>query len=421
MRKTTYRWLLGLTATALCAAAAPGDAATIAAKGWQAPVLVSDRKASRETSLVLNPKNENHMLICDPSGVPAAVDGQSWFYRTTDGGKTWSYLDVETDSTDTRTATFEGGDCDVAYDAGGTMWTADTWVGNLSIGHSRNGEEWTGTALATTTPVVDRPWIVGGPPGTLYVSYHDLQCCSPSAMWFTKTTDYGKTFSRAVPITTANEQGAYTWEGNFVVAPNGKDIHLVYSRRLLGMIDAGTPEIIALATSRDGGATWSSRTIANLPRETSSIYPSIGLDAGGQLHVVWAQPRGGDNPIFYTTSKNSGAAWTKPVALNPGVSGYAPWVVGGKKGQARIAWLGTPDHDPGNDSPWYFYVAKIDPGRKPVVGRTTTRPLWTGNQTIPEFEMVRLDKRGRMHLGMSVNAGTNANKRWAVYYQREAG
>jgi len=179
-------------------------------------------------------------LICDPSGVPNTDHGQSYFHLSTDGGRHWKPTNVETSSTDSRKAAFEGGDCDVTFDKGGTMYSADTWLGDLSIGHSTDhGESWQGTALSGTSPIVDRPWLVGGPKGTLYVTYQDLQCCSPAAMWFMKSTDYGQTFTPAVSITTADPGGAYTWEGNFVVSPSGQDLYLVYSRRS----SAGVPMI----------------------------------------------------------------------------------------------------------------------------------------------------------------------------------
>lgn len=421
-RNVALRLALGLGVAALCVSAVPGaTAGRLAAKGWEEPVLVSKTRAHRETSLAINPRNERDMIVCDPSGVPATGTGQSYFHRSVDGGRKWKYLTVESSDTDTRTYAFEGGDCDVAYDSGGTMWTADTWLGNLSIGHSRDGESWEGSALSVSAPVVDRPWIVGGPPGTLYVTYHAVQCCTPSAMWFTKTTDYGKTFSPAVPITTVSPDGAYTWEGNFVVANKGKDLYLVYSRRVGGVAETQFGEIIALAESHDSGLTWTSRTIAKLPRETTSIYPAIARDAGGHLHVVWATARDDDDPVFYTTSKDGGATWSKPRALNPGKSGYAPWVAGGKKGQARIVWLGSPE--PKQGERWYFYYAKVDGGRVTKTGTTTRKPIWEGSQTWPEFEMVRLDKAGRMHIGMSVftapaNGGNNGV--WATYYQRES-
>jgi len=420
LRKTTYRLILGLSAATLAVSAVPGSAHHVAAAGWQAPVLVSATQANRETSLVVHPQNPDEVFLCDPSGVPAVFDNQSYFHRTTNGGATWSPVRVETLATDTRQYTFEGGDCDVAYDAGGTLWSADTWLGNLSIGHSADGVNWQGTALATTAPVVDRPWIVGGPPGTLYVTYQDLQCCSPSAMWFTKTTDYGATFSPAVPITTfASADGPYTWEGNFVVANGGNDIYLVYSRRLqsgAGVVVNGLPAVISLASSHDGGATWASTDIARIPRETSSIYPSIGMDAGGYLHVAWAAPRASDNPIFYTSSSDGGSTWSSVVTLVNGKTGQAPWVAGGPAaGQAAIAWLGSPDAVAGPFSDWYFYVAKVN-GSSVSVATTTTDPVWTGEQVVPEFEAVRYDKNGKLHLGMSVFQAPN---QWAVFYQRE--
>ena len=420
-RSVRHRLILGAAGAALLAAAAPGTARPSTATKWEPPVLVSAEKASRETSLAVNPRNPDHLFVCDPSGVPATNERQSFFHRSTNGGRTWQYVRVETAATDTRQHTFEGGDCDVAYDDGGTMWSADTWLGNLSIGYSRDGKTWEGTALAVTAPVVDRPWIVGGPPGTLYVTYHDLQCCTPAVMWFTKTTDYGKTFSPAVPITSAGPEGAFVWEGNFVLANGGKDLYLVYSRRVAGITSvAGTPMTMLLAESHDSGLTWSSRVIATIPRETTSIYPAIAMDAGGWLHVVWAAPRADDDPVFYTTSKDRGRTWTEPRVLNSGKSGYAPWVAGGKRGEARVVWLGSPQ--PKEAQRWYFYVAKVAGDRVTELATTTRKPIWEGRQTVPEFEMIRLDKQGRMHIGMSVFT-TRANgtgSRWATYYQREA-
>lgn len=420
--KRAERVLVAATSVALCAAVAPSSSAgRFGGKGWDDPVVISRTQASLEISLAINPRDERQLAVCGPAGFPAVADGQSYFHRSVDGGRRWSYLDVETAATDTRSAAFEGGDCDVAYDAGGTLWVADTWLGNLSIGHSRDGRTFQGSAVTTTAPVVDRPWLVGGPPGTLYVTYQDLQCCTPSVVWFTRTTDYGTTFTSPVPVTTATPAGAYTWQGNLAVAPGGRDLYLVYSRRSLPVQLSGTLTI-AVAASHDGGATWTSRHVANLPNDTSSLYPSMAVDAGGRLHAVWSLERNGDMPVFYTTSKDRGMTWSRPRALNPGGGAVAPWVAGGKKGQARIGWLGTPLHTHGG---WeaYFHYAKVDDGRTVGSGPTTTRPIFIGSVSTPEFGMVRLDRQGRLHLAMAVQLGgtRTTSGRWAFYYQRETG
>jgi hypothetical protein len=423
-RAHTRLAVASLASLGALALAVPGRAA-LPATAFNPPVLVSGTQAARETSLVIDPTNSQRAFVCDPSGVPAS-SGQSYFHVSSDGGKKWSYKKVEP-GTDTRSAAFEGGDCDVAYDAAGTMYTADTWLGNLSIGHSTDrGQSWNGVAVSGTSPVIDRPWLVGGKKGELFVSYQDLQCCTPSAMWFMKSTDFGMTFTPAVPITTGDASGLYTWEGNFVVAPSGQDLYLVFSRRTSGAVSTGpSPETIWVTQSHDGGATWTPHLVATLPHETTTIYPQIGMDAGGVLHVVWSAPAAKGNPISYTSSRDKGLTWAAPVALNPGKVGWAPWVVGGKKaGTAAVVWLGSPDPKATSKttSPWYFSWAKVTlSGSTPKVtwGNTTTRPIFEGKQVEPEFEMVRSDTKGKLHLGMSVYRTVGKKTDWSVYYQSE--
>ncbi len=414
-----------LAGATLLAVGAPGEAAGIATRGWDPPVLVSASLASRETSLALNPADEKLMLICGPSGAPSTDNGQSYFHRSTNGGRKWATVNVETAQTDPRKYAFEGGDCDVAFDEGGTMYSADTWLGNLSVGHSTDkGKTWDGTPIAVSAPIVDRPWLVGGPKGTVYLTYQDLQCCSPSAIWFTKSTDYGKTFSPVVPVATAGPAGVFTWQGNFVVSKSGQDLYLVHSRREtpgLTSVDGTGGEIVTVVASHDGGTTWTPHDVATLTDRTASIYPSIGMDAAGYLHVVYSAPRDGDLPVWYSISKDEGATWSRARPLKSGATGVAPWVVGGKAGEAAVVWLGSTDPNAlgSDEAPWYFYWARVTRGgTRFATGRTTTRPMYVGAQPVPEFEMVRLDQAGRMHIGMCV---FNEDADWWVfYYQRES-
>jgi len=397
---------------------------------WGDTVLVSPNRAHRETSLALSPTDPNLLFICDPSGVPNTTYNQSYFHRSTNGGKNWAYLDVEGPNTDPRNYAYEGGDCDVAFDAGGTMYSADTWLGSLSVGHSTDGgNTWTGTSLAATSPIVDRPWLVGGPAGTIHVSYQDLQCCMPSAMWYTRSTDYGQTFLPAVPITAAGPEGAYTWEGNFAVSPNGQDLYLVYTRRmtnnLTNGLDQSGPESVWVAASHNAGLTWESKLVARMPNPASYLYPSIAMDKGGFLHVVFASRTDEDRPIWYAFSKDQANTWTAPLAIRRGESGYSPWVAGGDAGEAAITWYGSqvPMASMSDSVPWHFFWAKVsgaDAGMPTLSsGTTTTTPMFTGVSGIPEFEMIQLDSEGRMHIGMSAYRRQGVTTTWAIWYQRE--
>ncbi|MFN2587729.1 MAG: sialidase family protein [Actinomycetota bacterium] len=402
------------------------------ARGWQPPVLVNADQAHRETSLAINPRNEKVMLACAPSGVPNTQHNQSYFHVTRNGGRTWEPVRVENDdANDPRKYTFEGGDCDVAFDEGGTMYSADTWLGNLSVGHSRdNGGTWEGTPVAATGLIVDRPWLVGGPEGTIHVSYQDLQCCMPSAIWYTRSTDYGRTFRPTSMVAAADGGGAFTWQGNLVVSEDGKDLYLAYTRRAgaaLGSLDDQGPEKLLVAASHDSGATWTSNLVVAMPNPMSYLYPSLALDRTGKLHVVFSSMRASDRPIWYATSTDQAKTWTKPLPLTEGTAGYSPWVAVDDAGNAAVAWYGSPDPATTDvtDSDWYFYWARIPAGKldpsRVRTGTTTTEPIYSGVSPIPEFENVRLDSRGRIHVGASAyRAGENgARSSWAIYYQRE--
>lgn len=398
-------------------------------------VTVSADRAHRETSLALHPTDPNVIFVCDPSGVPNIGEKQSYFFRSLDAGATWAYVDVKTTDTDPRNAVFEGGDCDVAFDQGGTLYTADSWLGSISIGSSRdNGETFTsGTPVGGTGPVADRPWLVGGPAGTVHLTYQDVQFGMPSVIWYTRSTDYGLTFLPAVPLTTATNDGAFTWTGNFVVGDGGQDLYSVYTRRTKDAFQQGIeetgPEQVSVAVSHDSGMTWTSRLVSQRPNPASFLYPSIAMDDAGILHVVFSQRTDEDHPIWYAYSSDEGVTWSDPVKALAGVSGYSPWVDAGKAGQAAIQWYGSPapQNAPSEENSWYIYWAQVTGAETAqlniTTGTTTADPLFVGVQgETPEFNMIRLDAEGNMHFGASVMHKDSPDAdfgRWNIVYQRQ--
>lgn len=399
------------------------------APGWGPVHTISLTEAQREASLAISPVDESLMILCAPSSAPNMEYGQSYFHVSRDGGETWGYLQVETDAADTRRYAFEGADCDVAFDDAGTMYSADTWLGSLSVGSSADGgKTWYGTSIANNAPVVDRPWLVGGPAGTVHLTWQDVQSSMPSAIWYARSTDYGLTFTPPVSVATANDQGGFTWTGNLVVSPDAQHLYSIYTRRLgpaAGSLDNSGPETVWIASSHDGGVNWTSSLIASMPNPASYLYPSLGMDKAGGLHAVWASRTATDRPIWYSYSAD-GAAWTEPAKLLAGVAGFSPWVVGGEAGQARIQWYGYPDGAGATTArqDWYFYWAKVENAATPeqsiTAGTTTTVPIFKGVSAIPEFNQVRLDSGGRMHVAAAAYyAGNPTNAPWALFHQRE--
>ncbi|MEA3201852.1 MAG: hypothetical protein QOE90_3280 [Thermoplasmata archaeon] len=394
------------------------------ASGWGAVRLADDAWAGREASLALDPTDAQRIALCSPTGVPQTSYGHSLFVRSQDGGDTFAAIEVEQKATDTRKYAFEGGDCDITFDAGGTMYTADTWLGDLSVGHSTDGgDTWDGTAVATTAPVVDRPWLVGGPAGTVHLTWQDVQFAMPTAIWYERSTDYGQTFTPAVPIATSHANQAFSWEGNLVVAPGGHDLYLAYTTRADAEYLTSSAESVWVAASHDDGLTWTQNLVRSNARAASYLYPSLGLDSAGGLHVAWAMNDTHDQAVWYSHSADQGVSWSAPVKVASGVGAYGPWIVGAGPGQAVVAWLGTPSGFADSGQDWYFYAYResgADTGAPAFTGgKTTTTPVFVGAEAMPEFNQVRLDGAGKIHLGMSALVPDANGGHWGLFHQME--
>ena len=437
---------VALAALSLLPLAAP--ATGVGSVAFLPPVRVdSQNRAALETSLALNPADGSEMAICSPSGVPSLDvptpvvrfngHGQSFFYLSRDAGATWDYLRVEPPG-DARRNTFEGGDCDVAFDAGGTLYTADLWLGSIAVGSTRDhGATWVSTPVATTLPVVDRPWLVGGPAGTVHMLYHDIQFAMPGTIWYTRSTDYGATFSVAIPVAVPADDRPFIWMGNLVVSPDGQEMGVVYTRRATALISFGSGPAPVLehevwvATSRDAGLTWTNTLVSVRPASASHLYPSIARDAAGILHVVFAQATATDQPIWYAYSTDGGATWSVPVKVLADVRGYSPWVDARDPGRAVIVWYGSPNRTATLNTPqdWFHYWAVAEGADVDNVqfatGTTTAAPVFSGKQgSTAEFNQVRLDADGLIHIGTNAmwtntTKATPANQ-WILQYQRQA-
>lgn len=359
------------------------------------PTMIAE-STGREMSIAVDPNDPDRVLACAPTGTSVVGSGYSDLWLSSDGGATWTQLDPEP-NTDARTFTDEGGDCDVAIGPDGILWFVDSWLGGLSLGRSADGVAWTGTALAAPVPIADRPWIQVDAEGVLHMTYQDLQFAMPSAIWYTRTTD-GTLFSPPASVTTASDDGAFTWTGDFAVSDDGSELYSVYTRRTSTVI-ASPPDQVWLASSLDGGSTWTNTMISQRGGPASFLYPSLDRDSGGGLHVVFSEKRADDQPTFYTASGDGGATWSEPVALLEGGISGAPWVAAREPGHAMVLFSGTPDATTRlHEQDWYFYWARITPNAIQVA-TTTAEPLFTGPQNpFPEFNMIAIDGTGRAHI-----------------------
>jgi hypothetical protein len=102
--------------------------------------------------------------------------------------------------------------------------------------------------------------------------------------------------------------------------------------------DGGTSERqLWLASSADGGTTWTSQRIVEAPTGTTvaAQYPSAAVDAGGTVYVAWSDI----GRIWYAWSKDHGASigGVQPVDAQTALN-VMPSIVAGDVGHIAIAW-----------------------------------------------------------------------------------
>ena len=276
------------------------------------------------------------------------------FYRTTDGGLTWSDALLTLGSP----TFYEGCDPAVTADAEGrffAVYQADTanigWRAYVQVSTDL-GATWGPCRLASlTNSQTDKSFCSCDISATspyhdnVYVSWTDM---TSFVIDVARSTDHGQTFSAPTQISTHTTcQGSITASG-----PNGD----VYAAWVYG----GSPSAIECNRSTNGGASWgTAHNIANCsglqyyPARCGTYRipncPSIGCDITNGPHRGWvyatwtSQISGSDLDICFSRSTDGGQTWSAPVQINVDPQNrmqFFPWlVVHPRTGDIAVSWM----------------------------------------------------------------------------------
>ena len=206
--------------------------------------------------------------------------------------------------------------------------------------------------------------------GTAYVVWDRLKAPSHSVdadlrsrafrgpTWFSRTTDFGNTWSSARPIFDPG-QNDQTIGNVIVVAPNGTLYDFFELIQSTGS-PAHAPVFnfsVAFISSSDGGTTWSQPTTVSDQQfvtdtdpntgarlRTGEGLPSVAVDASsGQLYVVWSDSRftgGTINQVVISTSTDGGKTWTAPAVISKvtGRPAFTPTVAVNSAGVVGVTY-----------------------------------------------------------------------------------
>ena len=292
-----------------------------------------------------------YMLYAQYGGVPgcsACLSPTQVFQMSSDHGATWSTprpFDIGA----------KGWDSQLVVDPvdGRTLWGA--WLSknksDIVVGKSSDfGATWTETIVDDTNAGTDKPILaVRGP--NVYVAYDHTQ-----TVWVSFTHNGGATWA-SVKANQTSGNGTVGWSlpGGGTVAPNG-DVHFAWAGYTQNGGAKG-PVTLYVGTSRDGGTTWSQKTIdvSGTPPDCSAdlcgwaflgAQMTMASDDRGTLYGLWNGSAQGTKEApertWFSKSTDGGRTWSPKADVSTAPQGIAhafPAIVAGAAGDVRIAWM----------------------------------------------------------------------------------
>ncbi len=164
--------------------------------------------------------------------------------------------------------------------------------------------------------------LVVGPDGTVYTAWTEYE----GPLWLRRSNDGGKSFSRKLLITDAKPARAPA------LAVHGNTVYLAWT---VGD-DPGAD--IRVAKSTDGAASFGAPVIVERTKAYSDA-PKIAVDTDGTLHLVYAEAR----RIRYARSSDAGSSFSRPRDISDGDSGF-PSLSLDAKGNLYVLWERFAEH-----------------------------------------------------------------------------
>jgi hypothetical protein len=281
----------------------------------------------------------------DPAHVPAELlapfAGQSYLWRSADGGATWTHIGVPAGQAQgPRGLGFGVSDPDFTVTANGRVWHTDLEaLAAASVSWSDDGGlTWVqGNPIASGGPV-DRQWLAA----------------SGDTVYFTANYFSDHRILSSQDGLTWQRLGDVPCSGDLVAAPDGT----LYAGCGAGM-----------AVSEDGGATWEERLVPDNAQDGRSLLEPA-VDGAGNVWVAWDES---EATLKVAGSPDKGLTWPWVHDLTPAVRtalGGAtdlafvwPWVSAGSQGRIAITAYVSPTAPPSSgeplDRPWHLVTVAL--------------------------------------------------------------
>lgn len=333
-----------------CAASGPQGAAPDAqlpdAPVWGKPMILDPVRSGGEPVLFETPRHTllyaahpgfTHVKAPPGPEVVEPASGQSYLFRSTDGGKTWSA--VTGPAGGPRNEAWGISDPDVAANADGSRLVfVDLQAVSIATAASADdGATWPDANAMVTNPndgSVDRPWLAFAN-GQFYLLYNG----DGNGHWRLRASADGVTWKDY------STPGDGSYPGAMVAGPDGA-------------LYIGNGDQVWAST--DQGRTFAASKIPGVKPMTGIVAQRPAVDDAGTVYYAWSETSG----IFYAASHDQGKTWGAPVSLTAGLPGTHvwPWPAAGAPGKLAVAWVGTSEKNPDPSAvqgKWTVHVALV--------------------------------------------------------------
>jgi hypothetical protein len=264
--------------------------------------------------------------------------------------------------------------------------------------------------------------IVAAPNGVLYAVWEQGKTLVPYDIFFSKSTDNGRTWSGSSGdqrINASDGEGALNPldRGTGLALTTGGHICVVWAESLTNVSSE-----IMFVKSTDGGATWINSS-ADFPISTPGglrpSLPKIAADNDQNLHVVWQQSNGSNAEIHYGFSSDGGDTWTSQgsdriISFPDGNGAQQPEITVDNNNNAYVVWMEKAFSDSNNT----VHFGKKAAGDTQFSSETEDFPisLQHGGSTYEPTIAVAPD--GSIHVAWEARNQVGGSSKGAIYYSR---